>query len=53
MRRVDADLCRVPKFKEDMTNPYDIKKTRILPMDKKEEFKTAKEVRKFLAVELI
>ena len=36
-----------------MTNPYNVKEIRILPMDKKEEFKTKKEVREFLSVELI
>lgn len=36
-----------------MTNPYNIGEIRILPMDKKEEFKTEEEVREFLSVELI
>ena len=36
-----------------MTNLYNIQEIRILPMDKKEEFKTEEEVRKFLSVELI
>lgn len=36
-----------------MTNLYNIQEIRILPMDKKEEFKTEREVRKFLSVELI
>lgn len=36
-----------------MANPYNIREIRILPMDKKEEFKTEEEVREFLSVELI
>ncbi|MCM1120526.1 MAG: hypothetical protein NC543_14330 [bacterium] len=36
-----------------MNNSFDVKEIRILPMDKKEEFKTEEEVRKFLSVELI
>lgn len=36
-----------------MPNPYNIQAIRILPMDKKEEFLTEEEVRRFLSVELI
>lgn len=36
-----------------MANMYGIQEIRILPMDKKEEFKTENDVRKFLSTELI
>ncbi len=36
-----------------MKNPYRIREIRILPMDKKEEFKTEEDARKFLSTELV
>lgn len=36
-----------------MINQYNIQKIRILPMDKREEFRTEEEVRRYLATELI